>query len=75
MTLTTSPIATATVALATVFAEQAAAAGVKVNIKQIDAGTFFGSNYLNLPFSQDYYSYAPYLNQVAQSFLGDIVAV
>ena len=70
VTLTTSPIATATVALATVFAEQAAAAGVKVNIKQIDPGTFFGSNYLNWPFSQDYYSYAPYLNQVAQSFLG-----
>jgi peptide/nickel transport system substrate-binding protein len=69
--LTTSPIATATVALATVFAEQAAAAGVKVNIKQIDPGTFFGSNYLNWTFSQDYYSYAPYLNQVAQSFLGD----
>lgn len=70
VTLTTSPIATATVALATVFAEQAAAAGVKVNIKQIDAGTFFGTNYLNWTFSQDYYSYAPYLNQVAQSFLG-----
>src|ERR1700760_3214410 len=70
VTLTTSPIATATVALATVFKEQAAAAGVNVNIKQIDAGTFFGSNYLNWTFSQDYYSYAPYLNQVAQSFLG-----
>jgi peptide/nickel transport system substrate-binding protein len=71
VTLTTSPLATGMVAMATVFAEQAAAAGVKVNIKQIDTGTFFAANnYLNWTFSQDYYSYAPYLNQVAQSFLG-----
>jgi peptide/nickel transport system substrate-binding protein len=70
VTLTTAPTATGMVAMATVFAEQAAAANVTVKIKQIDTGTFFGSNYLNWTFSQDYYSYAPYLNQVAQSFLG-----
>jgi len=70
VTLTTSPLATGMVAMATVFAEQAAAAGVTVKIKQIDPGTFFGDNYLSWTFSQDYYSYAPYLNQVAQSFLG-----
>jgi peptide/nickel transport system substrate-binding protein len=70
VTLTTSPIATGTVAMATVFAEQAAAAGVTVKIEKVDPGTFFGDNYLNWTFSQDYYSYAPYLNQVAQSFLG-----
>jgi peptide/nickel transport system substrate-binding protein len=69
VTLTTSPIATGTVAMATVLAEQAAAAGVTVKIKNVDPGTFFGDNYLNWTFSQDYYSYAPYLNQVAQSFL------
>jgi len=69
VTLTTSPLETGMVAMATVLAEQAAAAGVTVKIKQIDPGTFFGSNYLNWTFSQDYYSYAPYLNQVAQSFL------
>jgi peptide/nickel transport system substrate-binding protein len=71
VTLTTAPLATGMVAMATVFAEQAAAAGVTIKIKQIDAGTFFAQgNYLSWPFSQDYYSYAPYLNQVAQSFLG-----
>jgi len=69
VTLTTSAIATGTVAMATVLAEQAAAAGVTIKIKQVDPGTFFGDNYLNWPFSQDYYSYAAYLNQVAQSFL------
>jgi len=69
VTLTTSAIATGTVAMATVLAEQAAAAGVTIKIKNVDPGTFFGDNYLNWTFSQDYYSYAAYLNQVAQSFL------
>jgi peptide/nickel transport system substrate-binding protein len=70
VTLTTSPLATGMVAMATVLAEQAAAAGVTVKINRVDPGTFFGGNYLSWTFSQDYYSYAPYLNQVAQSFLG-----
>jgi peptide/nickel transport system substrate-binding protein len=70
VTLTTSAIATGTVAMATVLAEQAKAAGVTINLKQVDPGVFFGKNYLSWNFSQDYYSYAPYLNQVAQSFLG-----
>ncbi len=69
VTLTTSAIATGMVAMATVLAEQAAAAGITVKIKNVDPGTFFGDRYLNWTFSQDYYSYAPYLNQVAQSFL------
>lgn len=68
--LTTSAVATGMVAMATVLAEQAAAAGVTIKIHQVDPGTFFGANYLSWTFSQDYYSYAPYLNQVAQSFLG-----
>jgi len=70
VTLTTSPLAIGMVAMATVLAEQAAAAGVTVKITRVDPSTFFGDNYLSWTFSQDYYSYAPYLNQVAQSFLG-----
>jgi peptide/nickel transport system substrate-binding protein len=70
VTLTTSAVATGMVAMATVLAEQAAAAGVTIKIHQVDSGTFFGANYLSWTFSQDYYSYALYLNQVAQSFLG-----
>jgi peptide/nickel transport system substrate-binding protein len=69
VTLTTSPIATATVALATVLKEQASAAGVTINISNVQSGTFFGTNYLSWPFSQDYYGYSPYLAQVAQSML------
>jgi peptide/nickel transport system substrate-binding protein len=71
VTLTTSPLETGMVAMATVLAEQAAAAGVTIKLQQIDPGTFFATGkYLSWTFSQDYYSYAAYLNQVAQSFLG-----
>jgi peptide/nickel transport system substrate-binding protein len=71
VTLTTSPLETGMVAMATVLAEQAAAAGVKITLQQVDPGTFFATGkYLNWTFSQDYYSYTAYLNQVAQSFLG-----
>ena len=69
MTLTTSQIATGTVAMATVLAEQAKAAGVKINLSTVPSGTFFGKQYLSWPFAQDYYNYYPYLPQVATSML------
>jgi peptide/nickel transport system substrate-binding protein len=67
--LTTSPIATGTVAMATVLAEQAKAAGVKINVNNVPSGTFFGKQYLSWPFAQDYYNYYPYMAQVAESML------
>jgi peptide/nickel transport system substrate-binding protein len=69
VTLVTSPIATATVAMATVLAEQAKAAGVSINIQNVPSGTFFGPDYLQWTFAQDFYSYAPYLAQVTLSML------
>jgi peptide/nickel transport system substrate-binding protein len=69
VTLTTSAVATGTVAMATVLAAQAKAAGVTVKLSNVPAGTFFGPNYLKWPFSQDYYNYYPYLAQVAESML------
>jgi peptide/nickel transport system substrate-binding protein len=69
VTLVTSAVLSGVVALATVFAEQAQAAGVTVTINNVPSGTFFGPNYLQWGFSQDYYSYFPYLTQVAQSML------
>ena len=69
VTLTTSPVITGTVAMATVLAEQAKAAGVTITLQNVPPGTFFGPNYLSWTFSQDYYSYFPYLTQVAQSML------
>jgi len=67
--LVTSPVATGTVAMATVLQQQARAAGVTINLKQVDPTTFFGPNYLHWAFSQDFYNYSPYLAQVAQSLL------
>ncbi|HEX6934721.1 MAG TPA: ABC transporter substrate-binding protein [Streptosporangiaceae bacterium] len=67
--LVTSPVATGTVAMATVLQQQAKAAGVTINLKTVDPTTFFGPNYLSWTFSQDFYNYSPYLAQVAQSLL------
>jgi peptide/nickel transport system substrate-binding protein len=69
VTLTTSAVATGTVAMATVLAAQAQAAGVKIKLNNVPAGTFFGPSYLQWPFAQDYYNYYPYLAQVAESML------
>jgi peptide/nickel transport system substrate-binding protein len=69
VTLTTSPIATGTVAMATVLAEQAKAAGISITVRQVDPGTFFGPGYLQWPFAQDFYSYTPYLAQCTLSML------
>jgi peptide/nickel transport system substrate-binding protein len=69
VTLVTSPAATGMVAMATVLAEQAKAAGVTIKLNNVPSSTFFGSNYLSWPFSQDFYNYSPYLAQVAQSML------
>lgn len=69
VTLTTSPIATGTVAMATVLAEQAKVAGVNIKVSNVPSGTFFGKQYLQWPFAQDYYNYFPYLPQVAESML------
>src|SRR2546430_17313630 len=67
--LVTSPVATGTVSMSTVLKQQAQAAGVTINLKQVDPATFFGPNYLHWTFSQDFYNYSPYLAQVAQSLL------
>jgi peptide/nickel transport system substrate-binding protein len=69
VTLTTSAAATGMVAMATVLAEQATAAGVNVTLDNVPSSTFFGKNYLQWNFSQDFYNYSPYLAQVAQSML------
>jgi peptide/nickel transport system substrate-binding protein len=67
VTLVTSPVLSGVVAMATVLAEQAEAAGVTITLRNVPPGTFFGPDYLNWTFSQDYFSYFPYLTQVAQS--------
>jgi peptide/nickel transport system substrate-binding protein len=69
VTLTTSAVSTGTVAMATVLAQQAKAAGVTVKLQNVQPGVFFGPDYLQWTFSQDYYPYSTYLGQVAYSML------
>jgi peptide/nickel transport system substrate-binding protein len=70
VTLVTSAIATGTVAMATVLAEQAKAAGVTINLDTVPSTAFYNpAKYLLYTFSQDFYNYVPYLAQVADSML------
>jgi peptide/nickel transport system substrate-binding protein len=52
---------------ATVFANQAQAAGVKINV--INDPNFYGTQYLKLAFSVDFWGTRAYLNQVQQGSL------
>jgi peptide/nickel transport system substrate-binding protein len=67
ITLTTSPVATGTVSMATVLAQQAKAAGVQIKVDNVSPGKFFSSSYLKWDFSQDFWNFSPYLAQCAQS--------
>ena len=69
VSLTTSAVATGTVAMATVLAAQAKVAGVTINLSNVPSGVFFGPKYLQWTFAQDYYNYYPYFAQVAESML------
>jgi peptide/nickel transport system substrate-binding protein len=55
---------------AQVFASQAKAAGVNVNIVQQSATQYFAQSYLKVPFSQDYWPTQPYLVAAAQALTG-----
>jgi peptide/nickel transport system substrate-binding protein len=54
---------------AQVFAQQAKAAGVTVNVKILDSGAFYGDNYLKWTFSTDFWGTRNYLSQVAAGSL------
>ena len=67
--LVTGNIDQGAVNTAIVFQQQAKAAGVTVNLRDITVTEFYGHEYLNWIFAQDYWYYNPYLSQVAQSLL------
>jgi len=52
-----------------VFAEQAKAAGVTVNLKIVDGATFYGDQYLKWTFAPDFWGTRGYLSQVAAGSL------
>ncbi len=67
--LVTADFAPGVLQAAQVFAQQAKGAGVKVKIRQLPVGTFYGPSYLTWTFAQDFWGYNPYLSQVAQATL------
>jgi peptide/nickel transport system substrate-binding protein len=69
VTLVTSPIFAGCLSVAQVFASQAAAAGVTVNLNQVTPTALFGSSYKKWTFAQDFWYETAYLPQVATEFL------
>lgn len=67
--LVTSAVAAGIVEAAQVFAQQAKAAGITVNIKKVDPGVFYGDNYLKWALAQDFWFSRAYLPQAAQGSL------
>lgn len=67
--LITTDLAQGTILAAQVLAQQVKAAGINVNVRQIETSDFFGPNYLKWVFAQDLYYYSPYLLQVTDAFL------
>jgi len=66
ITLVTAPIRAGAVESATVFKQQAAQAGITVNLDTITSGAFF-AKVLTWDFSQDFWSYSPYITQATYS--------
>jgi peptide/nickel transport system substrate-binding protein len=67
--LVTAPVFQGIPQAAQVFKQQATGAGVNVSLRQVDSGTFYGSNYLKWTFAQDFWGPRRYLSQVAQGSL------
>jgi len=63
--LVTSSVAAGVVEAAQVLVEQARGAGVKINLRKVDSGVFYGDNYLKWAFAQDFWFTRDYLPQVS----------
>jgi peptide/nickel transport system substrate-binding protein len=64
---TSTAVGSGMVEAAQVFAEQAKGAGVTVNVNNVDAGIFYGDDYLQWDFAQDYWGTRNYLAQTTLS--------
>jgi len=67
--LVTASISAGVVEAAQVLAEQARGAGVKINLRKVDTGVFYGNDYLKWPFAQDFWYTRDYLAQSANCAL------
>ncbi|MFV0429479.1 MAG: ABC transporter substrate-binding protein [Arachnia sp.] len=63
--VTSSGVGSGAVESATLFAEQAKAAGVDVRLNKVDGSIFYGEQYLSWTFAQDFWSTRLYLPQAA----------
>ncbi|GAB3494155.1 ABC transporter substrate-binding protein [Nocardiopsis coralliicola] len=64
--LVTGPISAGAESAAQVFQEQAKEAGVTVKLKKVTSEEFYGDNYLEWTFAQDFWAGRHYLSQAAQ---------
>src|ERR1700722_16826506 len=69
VTLISSPVAPGMLGAATIFKQQAAGAGVAVNIRNTPVTEFYGPNYKKWLFAQDWWTGYPYLTQVPSGTL------
>jgi peptide/nickel transport system substrate-binding protein len=69
-TLVTGPVFLGMVDIATVFSQQAKAAGVTVNISNVQYSTFFDSQFLKRTFSMDFWFGNPYLVNASEETVG-----
>jgi peptide/nickel transport system substrate-binding protein len=69
--LQTTAADTGMVEEAQILAANAKAAGVTINVKNLDGGTFYGDQYLKWPFATDYWGTRNYLQQVGVGSLKD----
>lgn len=67
--LLTGPVTPGLLAASQVLAEQAKAADVRINLRQVDVGTLFGDKFLTWLFAVDFWSTRNYLSTVALALL------
>ena len=69
--LVTAPIQAGAVEAAQVFAQQAKAAGITIEIRRVDTTTFFGENYLQWDFAQSFWYTRNFVPQAVSCVLED----
>lgn len=67
--LVTADLAAGSIKAAQVFAQQASAAGVHVNLQQVPVSTLYGPNYLKWTFAQDVWTYYPYMPNAQEALI------
>ena len=67
--VTSTAVGSGGVEAANLFAQQAKLAGVEVRVNKVDSSTFYGEQYLQWPFAQDFWATRNYLPQAAQCAL------